>query len=81
MGNLPPSGVRPELYWNLTATLAYAVVLAVLIGLLKILLRVAKSRMLPRPKYVAVDSRFTKYDAEQNLEALRNPDRYLQNLA
>ena len=66
MGNLPPSGVRPELYWNLTATLAYAVVLAVLIGLLKILLRVAKSRMLPRPKYVAVDSRFTKYDAGQN---------------
>ena len=66
MGNLPPSGVRPELYWNLTATLAYAVVLAVLIGLLKILLRVAKSRMLPRPKYVAVDARFTKYDAGQN---------------
>mmetsp|Transcript_11500 Transcript_11500/g.34626 ORF Transcript_11500/g.34626 Transcript_11500/m.34626 type:complete len:837 (-) Transcript_11500:25-2535(-) len=56
----------PEFFWALTETLIYLCILLFLIIMLKVLVKVARQRMLPRPKYVATDATFTDYARGQN---------------
>eukprot|EP00629_Pelagomonadales_sp_RCC1024_P016366 CAMPEP_0119295172 /NCGR_PEP_ID=MMETSP1329-20130426/49347_1 /TAXON_ID=114041 /ORGANISM="Genus nov. species nov., Strain RCC1024" /LENGTH=156 /DNA_ID=CAMNT_0007296083 /DNA_START=157 /DNA_END=624 /DNA_ORIENTATION=+ len=50
----------------LIETGVYLLILAALLVMLKCLIGVARRRMLPRPKYVAIDRAFTDYDKHQN---------------